>query len=259
MSMSKCECGQPLALDAMKCPKCGKKFTIEPRFTGFEIPEREGAQRAREGFLGRLRQAPRRQGQAASSRRKEQSARPAFTACCACGGRAEKVAEKVGQGAPLHPAPPLLQNFPAPFDRAGSRDTFCAFTAANARPDPQIRNARPRGLPPPQRHPRAVRMCALREPRRGIQSPPTARFVVRPCRLRRMALPRLRVALSADRGDRHRLLRDIRRNVRDHRDFRGGRRLARNRGISAPAELGRPHRTATGWSCEAGCAGLSRG
>ena len=39
MSMSKCECGQPLALDAMKCPKCGKKFTIEPRFTGFEIPE----------------------------------------------------------------------------------------------------------------------------------------------------------------------------------------------------------------------------
>jgi membrane associated rhomboid family serine protease len=37
--MSKCECGQPLALDAMKCPKCGKKFTIEPRFTGFEIPE----------------------------------------------------------------------------------------------------------------------------------------------------------------------------------------------------------------------------
>ena len=39
MSMSKCECGQSLALDAMKCPKCGKKFTIEPRFTGFEIPE----------------------------------------------------------------------------------------------------------------------------------------------------------------------------------------------------------------------------
>lgn len=39
MSMSKCDCGQPLALDAMKCPKCGKKFTIEPRFTGFEIPE----------------------------------------------------------------------------------------------------------------------------------------------------------------------------------------------------------------------------
>jgi membrane associated rhomboid family serine protease len=37
--MSKCECGQPLALDAIKCPKCGKKFTIEPRFTGFEIPE----------------------------------------------------------------------------------------------------------------------------------------------------------------------------------------------------------------------------
>lgn len=39
MSMSTCECGQPLALDDMKCPKCGKKFTIEPRFTGFEIPE----------------------------------------------------------------------------------------------------------------------------------------------------------------------------------------------------------------------------
>ena len=37
--MSTCECGQPLALDDMKCPKCGKKFTIEPRFTGFEIPE----------------------------------------------------------------------------------------------------------------------------------------------------------------------------------------------------------------------------
>lgn len=37
--MSKCECGQPLALDDIKCPKCGKKFTIEPRFTGFEIPE----------------------------------------------------------------------------------------------------------------------------------------------------------------------------------------------------------------------------
>ena len=37
--MSKCECGQPLALDDMKCPKCGKKFTIEPRFTGFDIPE----------------------------------------------------------------------------------------------------------------------------------------------------------------------------------------------------------------------------
>jgi membrane associated rhomboid family serine protease len=37
--MSTCECGQPLALDAMQCPKCGKKFTIEPRFTGFEIPE----------------------------------------------------------------------------------------------------------------------------------------------------------------------------------------------------------------------------
>ena len=39
MSMSTCDCGQPLALDDMKCPKCGKKFTIEPRFTGFEIPE----------------------------------------------------------------------------------------------------------------------------------------------------------------------------------------------------------------------------
>ncbi len=39
MSMSTCECGQPLALDDIKCPKCGKKFTIEPRFTGFEIPE----------------------------------------------------------------------------------------------------------------------------------------------------------------------------------------------------------------------------
>jgi hypothetical protein len=37
--MSTCECGQPLALDDMQCPKCGKKFTIEPRFTGFEIPE----------------------------------------------------------------------------------------------------------------------------------------------------------------------------------------------------------------------------
>ena len=39
MSMSRCECGQPLALDDIKCTKCGKKFTIEPRFTGFEIPE----------------------------------------------------------------------------------------------------------------------------------------------------------------------------------------------------------------------------
>ena len=39
MSMSRCECGQSLALDDIKCTKCGKKFTIEPRFTGFEIPE----------------------------------------------------------------------------------------------------------------------------------------------------------------------------------------------------------------------------
>ncbi len=37
--MSRCECGQSLALDDIKCTKCGKKFTIEPRFTGFEIPE----------------------------------------------------------------------------------------------------------------------------------------------------------------------------------------------------------------------------
>ncbi len=37
--MSRCECGQSLALDDIKCTKCGKKFAIEPRFTGFEIPE----------------------------------------------------------------------------------------------------------------------------------------------------------------------------------------------------------------------------